>query len=156
MRSLPHLPSHACLFSAVRSKRIQRERSDGVFLYLYAEPAVADRKRQAHLSGIREARTGLVTGLESSVIEALLALIRNPNSSPAQLARRLRCHSPPIRLDQITTVVQRFDLEQVVEKGALQPARQAGRQGEHVAGIHCAQLTGPLSRPALRASRRTR
>ena len=118
LRSLLHVPSHACLLAAVQKERIQRERSDGVFLYLSADAAVAERQRQARLSRIREARTGLVTALDPSlVIEVLLALIRNPNSSPALLARRLRGHSPPIRLDQITAVLQRFDLQQVVEKG---------------------------------------
>ena len=118
LRSLLHVPSHACLLSAVQSKRIRRERSDGVYLYLSNDPQVADRQRQARQSRIREARVGLAIDLDSSlVIEVLLALIRNPNSSPAQLARRLRGHSPPIRLDLIMAVLQRFDLEAVANKG---------------------------------------
>ena len=124
LRSLLHVPSHACLLSAVQNKRILRERSDGVYLYLSADPQVAERQRQARRS--REARAGLAADLDPSlVIEVLVALIRNPNSSPAQLARRLRGHSPPIRLHQITAVLQRFDLEQVAEKGGLQPADPA-------------------------------
>ena len=118
LRSLLHVPSHACLLSAVQSKRIRRERSDGVYLYLSNDPQVADRQRQARQSRIREARVGLAIDLDSSlVIEVLLALIRNPNSSPAQLARLLRGHSPPIRLDQIMAVLQRFDLQPVAIKG---------------------------------------
>ena len=116
LRSLLHVPSHACLLSAVQNKRIRRERSDGVYLYLSADPQVAERQRHARRS--REVRAGLAADLDPSlVIEVLVALIRNPNSSPAQLARRLRGHSPPIRLHQITAVLQRFDLEQVAEKG---------------------------------------
>ena len=48
-------------------------------------------------------------------LEVLLALIRNPNLSPARLARSLRGHSPPIRLAKITPVLQRYDLQQVAE-----------------------------------------
>ena len=126
LRSLLHVPSHACLLSAVRNKRIRRERSDGVYLYLSADPEVAERQRQARRSRGREARAGLAADLDPSlVIEVLLALIRNPNSSTDQLARRLRGHSPPIRLHQITAVLQRFDLEQVAKNGGLQPADPA-------------------------------
>ena len=118
LRSLLHVSSHACLLSAVRTDRIRRERSDGVHLYLSADPQVAERQRQARLGRIREARLGLASDLDPSlVIEVLLALVRNPNSSPARLARCLRGHSPPIRLDQITAVLQRYDLQQVAEKG---------------------------------------
>ncbi len=102
--------------NAVQKKRIRRERSDGVYLYLSAAPEVAERQRQARRS--REAHIGLTADLDPSlVIEVLLAMIRNPNSSPAQVARCLRGHSPPIRLHQITVVLQRFDLNEVAEKG---------------------------------------
>ena len=118
LRTLLHVSVHPFLLAAVRREQIQRERTEGVFVYLSADATVADRQRAARRNRIRQGRTGLTTALDPSVvIEVLLALIRHPAASPAQLARHLRGHSPPIRLSQITAVFTRFDLAQVAQKG---------------------------------------
>ena len=117
LRSLLHVPSHACLRSAASRGKIQRVRSDGVFLYLSADASVAQRQRQARLRPARQSRRPAAGQLDPAmVIEVLLALLRHPVSSAAQLARHLRGHSPPIRLSHITAVFQRFDLEEIVKK----------------------------------------
>lgn len=118
LRHLLHVSSHPFLLAAVRGRDIQRERLHGVFVHFSADASVADRQRAERRRRIRQGRTARTTAVDPSVvIEVLLALLRNPASSPARLARHLRGHSPPIRLPQITAVFTRFDLAQVVQKG---------------------------------------
>ena len=112
LHSLLHVPSHACLRSAVQRGKLQRVRTHGVFLYLSNDDSVARRQRQARQHHSLPA--GKLN--PAMVIEVLLALLRHPVSSAAQLARHLRGHSPPIRLSHITAVWQRFDLDKVVNK----------------------------------------
>lgn len=118
LHSLLHVSSHPFLLAAVRGRHIQRERLHGVFVYLSADTSVADRQRAERRLRVRQGRSARIIAVDLTVvIEVLLALLRHPASSPAQLARRLRGHSPPIRLPQITAVFTRFDLAQVVKKG---------------------------------------
>ena len=117
LRSLLHVPSHACLRSAVRRGQIQRVRSDGVFLYLSDDAAAAQRQRHARRQQARQSRRPATGSLDPAmVVEVLLALLRHPGSSAAQLARHLRGHSPPIRLSHISAVFQHFDLEETVKE----------------------------------------
>ena len=115
--SLLHVPTRSFLLAAARSGRIQREPMYGVFVYLAAETAVADRQRAA-----RRQRLPRTTDLDPSlVIEVLLAFIRHPRAAPVQLARYLRGHAPPIELPAIIDVFTRFDLERVAQKGGPAP-----------------------------------
>ena len=89
LRTLLHVPAHAFLLAAVRRETLRRER----------QARIAQRQAAA---------------LEPTVIiEVLLALLRHPGSSPAQVACRLQEHAPPITLPQVTAVLTRFDLAQV-------------------------------------------
>ena len=89
LRTLLHVPAHAFLLAAVRRQTLRRER----------QARIAQRQAAA---------------LEPTVIiEVLLALLRHPGSSPAQVACRLQEHAPPITLPQVTAVLTRFDLAQV-------------------------------------------
>ena len=72
LQALLHVPVHAFLLAAVRRQALRRERQ----ARFDPPPAAA---------------------WEPTVIrEVLLALIRHPGASPAQLARRLQGHAPPV------------------------------------------------------------
>jgi hypothetical protein len=59
---------------------------------------------------------------DAIVIEVLLVLIRHPGSQLAEVVRRLRGHSPPIRAEHVRVVFDRYDLEHLGEKGG--PSRR--------------------------------
>ena len=116
LRALLHVTVHPLLRSATLRGHMQRETLHGVFVYLSCDPTVADAQRQARRD--RQGRPARAADLDPwLVIEVLLALLHHPNSPPSRLARHLRGHSPPIRLPTITAVFQRFDLDQLVQKG---------------------------------------
>jgi hypothetical protein len=51
------------------------------------------------------------------VIQVLLVLIRYPGSRAGDVARRLKGHSPPITMRHVQVVFDRYDLDDVGEKG---------------------------------------
>ncbi len=113
LRSLLHVPVRPFLLSALRAELVQRDTLHGVFVYFAADDPLAQRQREQRLQ--RRPRS---VALDSPlVIEVLLAVIRHPSAGPAQLARHLQGHSPPIERSHILAVLDRFDLPQAVEKG---------------------------------------
>ena len=119
LRAVLHVSVHPFLLAAVRQGQARRERHDGVYVYLSADPQAGQqqlRARQARLAARRSADAA--ASLEPDVIIAvLLVLIRHPGSLPTELARRLQGHSPPIELAHVQTVFDRFDLAGIGEKG---------------------------------------
>ena len=138
LQALLHVPVHAFLLAAVRRQALRRERMAGVWVYRSSDPARGAAQRRA-----RQARFDPppAAAWEPTVIrEVLLALIRHPGASPAQLARRLQGHAPPIALSQVAAVFARFDLAQIESNGRYgllqllwEQARAAGRPGDGVA-----------------------
>ncbi len=118
LRALLHVPVHPFLLAAVRQGRARRERLGGVYVYL-CDGADGDRQlqaRQTRLAASREA--GPAAALEPElIIEVLLVLVRHPGSLPAEVARRLQGHSPPIPLARVQAVFDRFELAGAGEKG---------------------------------------
>ena len=114
LRTLLHVPVHPFLLAAVRQGRARRERLDGIYVYLCDSPA-GDRQLQA-----RQARLA-ATVEPDLIIEVLLVLVRRPGSLPAEVARYLQGHSPPIHLAQVQAVFDRFELSGIGEKGGSAP-----------------------------------
>ena len=111
LRTLLHVPAHAFLLAAVRRQTLRRERMGGVWVYRSSDSARGDAQRRARQARIAQRQAA---ALEPTVIiEVLLALLRHPGSSPAQVACRLQEHASPITLPQVTAVLTRFDLAQV-------------------------------------------
>ena len=101
LQALLHVPVQACLLAAVRRQALRRERMEGVWVYRSSDPARGAAQRRARRAAALPAPI---------IIEVLLALLRHPGASPAQVARRLREQAPPITLSQVTAVLERFDL----------------------------------------------
>ena len=54
---------------------------------------------------------------DAVVIQVLLILIRHPGSRTVDVARRLKGHSPPITIQHVRVVFDRYDLGNVGKKG---------------------------------------
>ena len=112
LRALLHVPVHPFLLAAVRQGRARRERVGGVYVYLSAAPQTgAEQLRARQASRAASRSSELAAAFQPDVIiEVLLVLVRHPRSLPAEVARRLQGHSPPIRLAQVQAVFDRFGL----------------------------------------------
>jgi hypothetical protein len=107
---------HNTLLELRRKGEIGRESLAGLYVYLHPEDTV----RHAQLTLRREQLA--VAQIESEVsdaivIEVLLVLVRHPGSQLAEVVRRLRGHSPPIRAEHVRAIFNRYDLEHIGEKG---------------------------------------
>lgn len=104
------------LLKAVGDGKIDRERVDAFYVYLNAEPAV----RQSQLERRREqiaSRKAAEEVTDHLVIQVLLTLIRHPGSKAAEVVRYLHGHSPPIGMQHVVAVFERYDLDHIGEKG---------------------------------------
>lgn len=119
LQALLHVRVQAFLLAAVRRCQLRRQRMAGIWVYLSRDPAVGDAQRRARRARLDPQRASeAAAALQATlIIEVLLALIRHPGSSPAQIARRLQGHVPPIGLPQVSAVFERYELEQVAQKG---------------------------------------
>lgn len=120
LQELLHIRVQVLLLEAVRHDEIRREKVDGFFLYLHADPTVGERQLQRRQQRIfaQQADNEEVTQPEDSVIiQVLLMLIRHPGSQPADVMRLLRGHSPPVSMEQVVSIFAQYDLESISKKG---------------------------------------
>jgi hypothetical protein len=107
---------HNTLLELWRKAEIGRESLAGFYLYLHPEGTV----REAQLARRREqlaAEQAETEVTDAVVIEVLLILIRYPGARLAEVVRRLRGRSPPIKAEHVRVVFDRYDLEHLGEKG---------------------------------------
>ncbi len=101
------------LLDLLRKGEIDRERLVEMFVYLHVEPSVREAQLQRRREQIEAGQIDSEDEIDVSddvIIQVLLTLIRHPGSQPAQVARRLRGHSPPIPVQQIRAVFVRYEL----------------------------------------------
>jgi hypothetical protein len=113
---------HNTLLELWHKDEVGRESMAGFYVYLHAEDTVKQaqltrRRGQLAVQKVVEAEIS-----DAIVIEVLLVLIRHPGSRLADVVRRLRGHSPPIKAEHVRVVFDRYDLEQLGEKGG--PSRR--------------------------------
>ena len=107
---------HNTLLELWRKAEIGRESLAGFYLYLHPEETV----REAQLARRREQLAAEQVETEVTdavVIEVLLILLRYPGARLAEVVRRLRGRSPPIKAEHVRIVFGRYDLEHLGEKG---------------------------------------
>lgn len=121
LQALLHVRVQVLLLDAVRQGELQREMLDWFYLYLHADPAIAETQRDARQAQFDVHRAGEATAavaLDSVVIIAvLLVLLRHPGSTPTQVTRYLHGHSPPVTRAQVAEVFARYALEGISKKG---------------------------------------
>lgn len=116
LQQLLHIRVQVLLVQAVHKGQIKRLKIEGLYVYFHAEPKVQKIQAQCRKELIESGKRALLdSDTESKVddgiiIQILLTLIHHPGSNERQVARRLRGHSPPIRLNQIKAVFIRYEL----------------------------------------------
>ena len=116
LQQLLRVRVQSLLLQAVQEGQLERRKILGLYVYFHADRQVQAVQMQYRKERVESEQTmALDTNIESIpsdaiVIHVLLTLIRHPGSNPGQVARRLRGHSPPIKLQQITAVFTRYNL----------------------------------------------
>lgn len=116
LRALLRVRVQVLLLEAVRRGTLDRELMDRVFIYLHIDPTV----RQAQLERRGELITAATTEAEVTdavVIQVLLTLIRHPGSNAADVVRHLHGRSPPVTMQHVRVVFDRYDLDAIGKKG---------------------------------------
>jgi hypothetical protein len=99
-----------------RKAELCRETLAGFYVYLHTQDAVREAqlsKRRKQLT-IEQAHAQITDAI---VIEVLLTLIRYPYAQFATVVRRLQGHSPPITAEHVRIILDRYNLENLGEKG---------------------------------------
>jgi len=106
---------HNTLLDLLRKKEIEREQLVRVYVYLHADLAVRnsqlERRREQIAS--QEAAEEITDHI---VIQVLLTLILHPGSRAADVVRYLHGHSPPIGMQHVVAVFDRYDIESIGKK----------------------------------------
>lgn len=121
LQELLQIRVQTSLLAMVRKKQIVRSKVDGNFIYLHTDAAI----RRTQLEKRREMLADQAFACDVTdtiVIQVLLVLIRFPGSRIGDVARRLKGHSPPITMQHVQVVFDRYDLDDVGKKGG--PSRR--------------------------------
>ena len=93
---------------------IDRERIETWFVYTNTDPEIM----RPQLQNRRVSMTAAMAEISDTVIiQILLTLLRHPGSDAADVVRYLYGHSPPIPMEQVRAVFDRYDLDSLGEKG---------------------------------------
>lgn len=106
---------HNPLLDLCSKAEIARERLEGFYVYLHPEPSVRRSQLEQRHKQIQTQRLEAEV-TDAIVIQVLLVLIRHPGSKRADVVRRLRGHSPPITIQHVRVVFDRYDLDEIEEK----------------------------------------
>ncbi len=117
LQALLRVPVQPFLLAAVRREQARRERLDGVFVYLSADPRISQQQWRTRLAQRAASRASALTA--DVIISVLLVLVRHHRAPPEEVTRRLQGHSPPIRLEHVQAVFERFELAADGQKGGL-------------------------------------
>ena len=108
------------LLNAVRHEKICREKVRGFYLYLHNDPAIRESQlkvRHSCVAGSVYSDTDDSLQIDPHVvIKVLLVLIRQPGLRPVEVARALRGYVPPVTMDQVVSIFDRYSLENIGKK----------------------------------------
>jgi predicted nucleic acid-binding protein len=107
------------LLEGVRRRIICREKVEGFYLYLHNDPVYRESQlkvRHSHIADDGSSNKVDLQQIDSVVIKVLLVLIRQPGSHPAEVVRALRGYVPPITMEQVVNVFNRYSLDEIGKK----------------------------------------
>lgn len=96
------------LSTLLERDELKRSRVGGTYVYL----ATDEQTRHQQLSRRSEQEATQQHAPLAAVVDVLLVLIRHPGSDPSAVSRRLRGRSPPVSIEQIRWVFDRYELGQ--------------------------------------------
>lgn len=114
--------AHNTLLHLVGKKEISREEVARHFIYLHPDPRLRTAQLAKRHEMIEAHRFEFEQVTDAVVIQVLLILIRYPGSRAGDVSRRLKGHSPPITMQHVRVVFDRYSLDDVGEKGG--PSRR--------------------------------
>ena len=109
------------LLTMVHDKHLARCKVAGQFIYLHSDSEIRMEQLTKRRELLEQRRFELKEVTDAVVIQVLLILIRHPGSRTVDVARRLKGHSPPITIQHVRVVFDRYDLGNVGKKG--EPSR---------------------------------
>ncbi|MCP4143050.1 MAG: hypothetical protein GY755_22630 [Chloroflexi bacterium] len=104
------------LLTMLHNKQLSRVKVAGRFIYFHPDSEVCKVQLLKRHEIIEERRFEIEAVTEAVVIEILLILIRYPGSRAGDVARRLKGHLPPITIQHVRVVFDRYDLGDVGKK----------------------------------------
>lgn len=105
------------LLTMVHDKKLARCKVAGQFIYLHPDSKIGMEQLTKRRELFEQRRFELKEVTDAVVIQVLLILIRHPGSRTGDVARRLKGHSPPITIQHVRVVFDRYGLDNVGEKG---------------------------------------
>jgi hypothetical protein len=104
------------LTSMVHDKKLARAKVAGNFIYLHPNSKSKEAQLIKRHEIVEERRFSIEAVTDVVVIKVLLILIRHPGSNTGEVARRLKGYSPPINMQHVREVFDRYNLDDVGEK----------------------------------------
>jgi len=122
LQELLQVRAQTSLFSMVNNEQLARAKVAGQFIYLHPDAHIREAQLTKRREMIEERRFAIESVTDSVVIQVLLILIRHPGSRAGDVARRLKGHSPPITMQHVRVVFDRYSLDDVGKKKGLRVA----------------------------------
>ncbi|MBT6501727.1 MAG: hypothetical protein HOK67_17685 [Deltaproteobacteria bacterium] len=122
LQELLQVRVQTCLLTMVHNKQLARCKLSGQFIYLHPDSEIRMEQLTKRRELFEQRRFELKEVTDAVVIQVLLILIRYPGSRTGDVARRLKGHSPPITIQHVRVVFDRYNLDDVGEKGG--PSRR--------------------------------
>jgi predicted transcriptional regulator len=88
---------------------VDRARVGPAYVYVSTEKAREQLERREQMATLKQRRSEVPLEV---VVAVLLVLIRHPKGTAAEVVRRLKGHSPPIHLEDVEEVFERYGLAQ--------------------------------------------
>ena len=105
------------LLTMVHDKQLARSKVAGQFIYLHSDSEIRMEQFTKRRELFEQRRFELKEVTDAIVIQVLLMLIWHPGSRTGDVARRLKGHSPPITIQHVRVVFDRYGLDNIGKKG---------------------------------------
>ncbi len=110
---------HNTLLDLLRKREVTRERLHQVYVYFDVDARVRAAQRVRRQELLSRAQSAAIESqvTDQSIIDVLLILLRYPGADSAAVVRHLRGRSPAISIEHVGVVFERYDLDNLGEKG---------------------------------------
>lgn len=117
LQALLQVRVQTSLMAMLEAKQIVRIKVAQHFIYLHADSITRTAQIARRREMIEARRFEVQEVTNEVVIQVLLILIRHPGLKAGDVARRLKGHSPPITIQHVRVVFDRYNLDDVGKKG---------------------------------------
>jgi len=104
------------LAAMVHDKQLVRAKVAGTFIYFHPDAKIGTAQMTKRHEMIEDRKFAIEAVTDAVVIQVLLILIRHPGSRTCDVAHRLKGQSPPITMQHVRVVFDRYNLDDVGKK----------------------------------------